>query len=192
MGIMDIIGGGSKENKAFDRQMRVEEDKAAMDYSARNNDWASAGQESQVNLYIVSNSRKFLKYKLVKIKKPDGFDEVISVRDEKFAFIEPYNDDDPLSFSDADLRIVVNEFGRALTDIYEYVYKYDSPENEDEINALVSDFNFVVRLRNDVLANTRTTGQSVKAAKSQSVTSVAEVIRRSEDAKPKPFGSMGR
>jgi hypothetical protein len=186
MGIMDVIRGGSAEDKAFDRQMKAQEDSNALSYSSRSNDWATAGQESQVNMYIVSNNRKFLKYKAVKIKAANGTEEVVYVKDEKYDFLEPYNDDDPLSFSDPELRIVINEFGRAFADIYEYVYKY--PEDLDEIRTLVADFNMIVRLRNDVLANTRTTGQSVKAAKSQSVSSIAEIIRRNDDGKPKPFG----
>ena len=188
MGIMDIIKGGNAEERAFERQIQNQEEQSALGFSSRSNEWASAGQESQVNMYIVSNSRKFLKYKAVKIKNSNGVEEVVYVKDEKYPFLEPYNDDDPLSFSDSELRIVINEFGRALSDIYEYVYKY--PGDEDEIRTLVADFNMIVRLRNDLLANTRTTGQSVKAAKSQSVASVAEVIRRNEENKPKRFGMI--
>ena len=191
MGLIDtaknFVAGGSPEARAFDRQMKAEEEKTAMDYSNRSNDWATAGQESQVSMYVVSNNRKFLKYKPVKIKNREGLEEVIFVKDEKYGFIEPYNDDDPLSFGSDDLQTVINEFGRALSDIYEYVYKYDSPENIDEINALVGDFNMIVRLRNDCLANSRTTGKPVKLAKSQFVASEAQIIRRQEDSK-KPFG----
>ncbi|HNV62817.1 MAG TPA: hypothetical protein PKN54_07670 [Candidatus Cloacimonas acidaminovorans] len=187
MGIMDIIKGGSKEDKLIERQLQNAETDQALSFGSRSNDWASAGQESQVNLYIVSNNRKFLKYKPVKIKNESGVEEVVFVKDEKYNFVEPYNDDDPLSFSDPELRIVINEFGRALGDIYEYVYKYT--DDEDEIRTLVADFNMIVRLRNDVLANTRTTGQSVKAAKSQSVSSTANIIRHQEDKK-KPFGLL--
>jgi hypothetical protein len=184
--IIDFIKGGNKEEKAFDRQMRNEEEKIAMDYSSRSNDWASAGQEPQVNLYIVSNNRKFLKYKPIKINK-NGVEEVVFVKDERHGFIEPYNDDDPLSFSDPELQTVINEFGRALSDIYEYVYKYEDDGDEPEINALVADFNMIVRLRNDCLGNTRTNGSAVRAAKSQTVSSTAEIIRKHEEQK-KPFG----
>jgi len=188
MGVIDFIKGGSKEDKAFDRQMRSEEDKSAMDYSSRSNDWATAGQESQVSMYVVSNNRKFLKYKPVKITR-SGVEEVIFVKDEKYDFLEPYNDDDPLSFGSDELATIINEFGRALSDIYEYVYKYDSKENLSEINALVADFNMIVRLRNDCLANSRTTGKPVKLAKSQFVSSEAQIIRRQEDGK-KAFGQQ--
>jgi hypothetical protein len=183
MGLMDIIKGGTREDKLIERQLNNAETDAALSYGSRSNDWASAGQESQVNLYIVSNNRKFLKYKPVKIKNESGIEEVVFVKNESYDFIEPYNDDDPLSFSDPELRLVINEFGRALTDIYEYVYKYT--EDQDEIRTLVADFNMIVRLRNDVLANTRTTGQSVRAAKSQSISSTAQIIRKNEDNKKK-------
>jgi len=185
VGIIDIIKGGSKGDQLINRQISNAETDAGLNYGSRSNDWASAGQESQVNLYIVSNNRKFLKYKPVKIKNEQGVEEVLFVKDEKFAFVEPYNDDDPLSFSDPDLRTVINEFGRALSDVYEYCYKY--PENDDEINTLVADFNMIVRLRNDLLANTRTTGQSVRAAKSQNVTSTANIVR-SNEIKEKKWG----
>lgn len=183
----NFVAGGSPEARAFDRQMKAEEEKSVMDYSARSNEWATSERETQVSMYIVSNNRKFLKYKPIKIKNREGLDEVVYVKDEKYGFIEPYNDDDPLSFGSDDLQIVINEFGRALSDIYEYVYKYDLPENVDELNALVGDFNMIVRLRNDCLANSRTTGKPSKLAKSQFVASEAQIIRRQEEAK-KPFG----
>lgn len=189
MGIItNFLAGGSKEDKAFDRQMRAEEDSAAMSYAAKQGDWTAAGQESQVNVYIVSNNRKFLKYKPVKIKNASGVEEVVWVKNEKYPFLEPYNDDDPLSFSDSELQTVINEFGRALSDIYEYVNKYDSEENSAEINSLVADFNMIVRLRNDCLGNTRTTGKPVKAAKSQFISSEGTIIRREGDKPKKPFG----
>lgn len=186
-GAKNFIGGGSPEAKAFDRQMKAEEEKSAMEYTARSNDWATAGQETQVSLYIVSNNRRFLKYKPLKINQ-DGVEQVVYVKNEThMELIEPYNDDDPLSFGSDDLQIVMNEFGRALSDIYEYINKYDTPENEDEIKALVADFNMIVRLRNDCLANSRTTGKPSKLAKSQFVSSEAQIVRKQDDQK-KPFG----
>jgi hypothetical protein len=107
MGIMDIIKGGSKEDKLIERQLQNAETDQALSFGSRSNDWASAGQESQVNLYIVSNNRKFLKYKPVKIKNESGVEEVVFVKDEKNNFVEPYNDDDPLSFSDPELRMLL-------------------------------------------------------------------------------------
>lgn len=184
---MDIILP-NKEDKNFQRQMDASEEENALGYAGRSQEWITGKEDAQVNLYIVSNSRKFLKYKPVKISR-DGLDTVVYVKDEPYDFLEPYNDDDPLSFSDPDLQIVVNEFGRALSDVYEYVHKYE--DDPDEIKSLVADFNMIVRLRNDVLANTRTTGKAVRAAKSQTFSTEAQ-IRRINDPQQqqKKFGIL--
>lgn len=189
MGIMDIVLP-NKEDKALKQQQAMEEENSALGYAGRSNEWVTGKEDAQVNLYIVSNSRKFLKYKPVKINR-GGVEDVVYVRDETYDFLEPYNDDDPLSFSDPELQIVINEFGRALSDIYEYVHKY--ADDPDEINSLVADFNMIVRLRNDLLANTRTTGKAVKAAKSQTLSTQAEIIRRqaaSDQQQQKKFGFL--
>ena len=187
MGIIGNILRPDKEAANFNRQMQAEEENSALGYAGRSNEWVTGKEDAQVNLYIVSNSRKFLKYKPVKITR-GGVEELVYVKDEPYAFIEPYNDDDPLSFSDQELQKVLNEFGRALSDIYEYVRKY--PEDESEVNSMVADFNMVVRFRNDLLANTRTTGKAVRAAKSQTISSQAEIIRRTEASQPKKFGVL--
>lgn len=177
----------NKEEQNFNRQMNAEEEGSALGYAGRSNEWVTGKEDAQVNLYIVSNSRKFLKYKPVKINR-SGVEELVYVRDEQFPFLEPYNDDDPLSFSDPELQKVINEFGRALSDIYEYVYKY--PRDTSELLSLVADFNMIVRLRNDLLGNTRTTGKAVKAAKSQTLSTQADIIRRQEASQPKKFGVL--
>jgi hypothetical protein len=188
MGIMDIILP-NKEDKNFNRQMEASEEENALGFAGRSQEWITGKEDAQVNLYIVSNSRKFLKYKPVKINR-DGAEQVVYIRDEgDFNFLEPYNDDDPLSFSDPDLQIVINEFGRALSDIYEYVHKY--AEDPEEIKSLIADFNMIVRLRNDLLANTRTTGKAVRAAKSQTFSTEASIRRSNEpQQQQKKFGIL--
>lgn len=187
MGVLDIILP-NKEDQNFKRQMEASEEENALGYAGRSQEWITGKEDAQVNLYIVSNSRKFLKYKPVKINN-NGVESVVYVKDEPFEFLEPYNDDDPLSFSDPELQIVINEFGRALSDIYEYCHKY--PGEKDEIKSLVADFNMIVRLRNDVLANTRTTGKAVRAAKSQTFSTEAQITRRNDPMQqPKKFGFL--
>lgn len=187
MGIMDIILP-NKEDQNFKRQMEASEEENALGYAGRSQEWITGKEDAQVNLYIVSNSRKFLKYKPIKISN-GGVDSVVYVKDEPFDFLEPYNDDDPLSFSDPELQIVVNEFGRALSDIYEYCHKYQG--DTSELKSLVADFNMIVRLRNDVLANTRTTGKAVRAAKSQTFSTEAQITRRNDPMQqPKKFGFL--
>jgi len=187
MGIMDILVP-NKEDQNFKRQMEASEEENALGYAGRSQEWITGKEDAQVNLYIVSNSRKFLKYKPFKINT-NGVESVVYVKDEPFAFLEPYNDDDPLSFSDSQLQIVVNEFGRALSDIYEYCHKY--PGDTDEIRSLVADFNMIVRLRNDVLGNTRTTGKAVRAAKSQTFSTEAQIRRINDPGQqPKKFGIL--
>jgi hypothetical protein len=188
MGISELIFP-NKEDKNFKAQLDNQQEESALGYAGRSQEWVTGKEDAQVNLYIVSNSRKFLKYKPVKINR-SGVEEIVYVKDEgDFAFLEPYNDDDPLSFAEPELQTVINEFGRALSDIYEYVHKY--AEDPDEINSLIADFNMIVRLRNDLLANTRASGKAVKAAKSQTFSNQAEIIRRSgPEQQPKKFGFL--
>ena len=185
MGLLDVIKGSNADKKMFDAQMQNEENKLAVDYATRSNDWASAGQDSQVNLYIVSNSRKFLPHKPVKIVK-NGVEDVVWVKKEEYSdFLEPYSDDDSLSFSDEEGRHLSDEILKTNIMILDYCDRYDS--NVDR-GYWAREFNMGVRLREGLLVGTRTTGNPIKAAKSSSVSTKAEIHRVQQDQPKRQFG----
>jgi len=185
MGLLDAIKGTNEDKKMFEAQMQNEENKLAVDYATRSNDWASAGQDSQVNLYIVSNSRKFLPHKPVKIFN-NGKEEVVFIKKENYSdFLEPYSDDDSLSFSDEDGRHLSDEILKTNIMILDYADRYES--NVDR-SYWAREFNMGVRLREGLLVGTRTTGNPIKAAKSSSVSTKAEIHRVQQEQGRKQFG----
>lgn len=189
MGIINsMLGRRSPEEQALQKQIEAQEDANLLNM-ARPNDWMSAGNSEQVSVYLVGQSRRFFKYVPKSFVNERGEKDVVWVmNDIDFGrgFLEPFSDDDPLSFSDDELRKVINDFDEALNSIYEYVNKYGL-DKEDEL-LWVSDFNQIVRLRQAVLANTRTTGKPPKLAKSQFVSGESSFRRVNEGSERKRFG----
>jgi hypothetical protein len=189
MGIVkSLLGRRSPEEQAMREQLAAQEDSNLVNM-ARPTDWMSAGNSEQVSVYLVGQSRRFFKYVPKKFVNDSGEQSVVWVmndRDFELGFIEPFSDDDPLSFSDDELRKVINDFDESLNSIYEYVNKY--PLSGDELGLWISDFNQIVRLRQAVLANTRTTGKPPKLAKSQFVSGESSFRRVNEGKDQKRFG----
>lgn len=182
-----VLNRRSPEEVALDKQLAAQDDANLMNLS-RPNDWASVGNSEQVSVFLVSNSRRFFKYVPKSVVGDNGVPVTVYVMNEedaKLGFIEPISDDDPLSFSDEDLRLLINDIDEALSTVYAYIKVY--PEDSCEVRGMVVDFNRLAMLRQSLAGNTRLTGKPPKLAKSQFVSGEARV-QRVRDEQSNRFG----
>jgi len=166
---MGLFNNEAKEMKEqfkaqMNRQDEANETQVAMQMSER----GAVAFEPQVSQLVLECNRRFLPW------KPDYKNNTLTLPDKYVGLQEPFNEDDSKSFLTDEEKLLLYDVDETLAEIFGYGDKYGF---DDKILRL---FNNIVFFRWSLLSGSRTTGKSVKAAKSQYVES-SSFIKRGVD-----------